>query len=422
MKTPPQIPALCVRNFGPIKTGFEENDGFLYFPDITMFCGPQGSGKSTLAKLYSTCSWIEKNAFRNKGFVKSPSLDTASFRSAAAWQGLDDCFRDKTEIDFFGPYLSFRYANGKIIVFSVSLAPEYRVPKILYMPAERNIASVVRDAPGIKTLPPPLQELIVEFETSKQRIPLLRLPVNGFAYRFDRKRNESWIVNGRGTDSSQTHLEFASSGLQSMVPLLLVAESTMIDILSGSRTMRQFGRSPSEVLQFRKRLEQLVEESSAGDTPSGETGILNLLAPSTRFINIVEEPEQNLFPPAQDAVMNRLLEITNEIAGNQLVASTHSPYLVNHLVLSAKAAELYRRLPGKGSALFRKLKRIVPPESAIGIERMALYETSEDGSVSRLAVRDGVFGDDNDLNEFLGNWNKKFEKLLDIEDDLSDEN
>lgn len=419
MKTPPQIPSLCVRNFGPIKSGFHENDGFLYFPDVTVFCGPQGSGKSTLAKLYSTCSWIEKNAFRNRGLTKRTLLDMASFRSSIAWQGLDDCFQTGTEIVFRGRYLSFRYALGKLTSVATADDDSYSVPKILYMPAERNIASVVRDAPGIKTLPQPLQELIVEFEVAKHQIPFIRLPVNGFAFRFDRQRNESWIVNGRGSNSSQTHLELASSGLQSMVPLLLVAESIESEVRSG--IPRKFGRSPSEVLRFRKRLEQLVEGSD-GDDSDSDSDILRFLSLNARFVNIVEEPEQNLFPPAQDAVMNRLLEITNEIAGNQLVASTHSPYLVNHLVLSAKAAELYRRLPGKESALFRKLKRIVPPESAIGIDRMALYETDEDGSVSRLAVRDGVFGDDNDLNEFLGNWNKKFEKLLDIEDGLSDGN
>lgn len=421
MKTPPQIPALFVRNFGPIKTGFEENDGFLYFPDITVFCGPQGSGKSTLAKLYSTCSWIEKNVFRNRGLTKRTLLDMASFRSSIAWQGLDDYFQTETEIVFRGRYLTFRYALGKLTSVATAEDDSYSVPKILYMPAERNIASVVRDAPGIKTLPQPLQELIVEFEVAKRQIPFLRLPVNGFAFRFDRQKNESWIVNGREANSSQTHLELASSGLQSMVPLLLITEYIEKRIRSGTWKADGFGRSPSEVIHFRKVLEQLMEESASDSSDSG-SDILRFMSSNVRFVNIVEEPEQNLFPPAQDAVMNRLFEIANEIAENQLVACTHSPYLVNHLVLSAKASELYRRLPGKESALFRKLKKIVPPESAIGIDRMALYETSEDGSVSRLAVHDGVFGDDNDLNEFLGNWNKKFEKLLDIEDDLSDGN
>ncbi len=163
-----------------------------------------------------------------------------------------------------------------------------------------------------------------------------------------------------------------------------------------------------------------MEESSAGDSSGGETDILRLLTPSTRFVNIVEEPEQNLFPPAQDAVMDRLLGIAGEISGNQLVVSTHSPYLVNHLVLSAKAAELYRTISDRESPLFRKLKRIVPPGSAIGIDRMALYETAEDGSVSRLAVRDGVFGDNNALNTALGSWNRRFEKLLDVQDGLPD--
>lgn len=419
MKTPPQIPALSVREFGPIKAGLNDNDGFLYFPDVTVFCGPQGSGKSTLAKLYSTCSWLEKNAFRKKGISKQLPLDTSLFRESVAWQGLDDCFRSGTEISFRGRYLSFRYSLGRITMVTTEDETKYDIPKIMYMPAERNIASAVRDAPGIKTLSQPLQELIVEFETAKRRIPVLRLPTNGFSYRYDKKKNESWIVNGRGTDASKTHLDLASSGLQSMVPLLLITESIEKEIRTGKTNV--FGRSPSEVIHFRMFLEQLVEESSAKNANS-RSDILRFISSNVRFINIVEEPEQNLFPPAQDSVMDQLLEIVGEIDGNQLVASTHSPYLVNHLVLSAKAAALYRRIAEKDSPLFRKLKRIVPPESAIGIDRMALYETDEHGSVSRLPVRDGVFGDDNELNEFLGNWNKKFEKILDIEDEISDGN
>ena len=421
MKDSSQSPALLVRNFGPVREGFREYGGFIQFPTMTAFCGPQGSGKSTIAKLYSTCSWIEKNAFRRQGLATDTPINTALFRNSTSWQGLDDCFRPETEITFRGRYLSFRYASGKVSAVSTIEDDSYDIPKILYMPAERNIASVVRDAPGIKTLPQPLQELLVEFETAKQRLPTFRLPVNGFSYRFDKKKNESWIVNGRGADSSQTHLELASSGLQSMVPLLLVAESIAGNIRSGSRNPTEFGLSPSEVLARRERLERLLEESDSGSAGS-ESVILRHLARATRFVHIVEEPEQNLFPPAQDAVLNKLLMITRETPGNQLIVSTHSPYLVNHLVLSAKAAELFGRIRDKGSAAFRKLKRIIPPESAVPIKEMALYETSEDGTISRVPVFHGTFDDSNALNTALGAWNRQFEKMLEIEDDLSDGN
>ena len=421
MKTPSISPSLLVRNFGPIKTGFRECDGFIHFPAVTAFCGPQGSGKSTIAKLFSTCSFIEKQAFRNEGFIYGQPIDVESFRTHTDWQGLGDCFRAESEIVFVGLHLSFRYANGKISILPTKSNLEYRVPKIMYMPAERNIASVVKEAPGIKTLPQPLQELLVEFETAKRRLSHHRLPVNGFSYLYDRKTNESWIVNGRKSDLSRTHLELASSGLQSMVPLLLVTENIAATIAAGANRDTRFGRSPSELLLLRKHLEQLFKTSD--DVPKDlKDEFIRRFTPSMRFINIVEEPEQNLFPPAQDEVLNRLLEIVSGTPGNQLVLSTHSPYLVNDLVLSAKAAALYHRIPATDILRLRKLGKIVPRTCAIDIADMALYETGEDGSISKIPVFHDTFDDNNALNTALGSWNRKFENLLDIEDELPNEN
>src|ERR1700712_734329 len=49
-----------IKNFGPIKEGYLENDGWIDIKKVTVFIGNQGSGKSTVAKLISTFTWIEK--------------------------------------------------------------------------------------------------------------------------------------------------------------------------------------------------------------------------------------------------------------------------------------------------------------------------------------------------------------------------
>lgn len=48
----------------------------------------------------------------------------------------------------------------------------------------------------------------------------------------------------------------------------------------------------------------------------------------TAFINIVEEPEQNLFPVSQRNMLYSLLEFNNYSAENKLVITTHSPYII----------------------------------------------------------------------------------------------
>ena len=46
-----------IKNFGPIKEGCTENDGWIDIKKVTLFIGNQGSGKSTVAKLISTLTW-----------------------------------------------------------------------------------------------------------------------------------------------------------------------------------------------------------------------------------------------------------------------------------------------------------------------------------------------------------------------------
>ena len=49
-----------IKNFGPIKEGYLEDDGWLDVKKVTVFIGNQGSGKSTVTKLITTFMWIEK--------------------------------------------------------------------------------------------------------------------------------------------------------------------------------------------------------------------------------------------------------------------------------------------------------------------------------------------------------------------------
>ena len=53
-----------IKNFGSIKEGYQENDGWIDVKKVTIFIGNQGSGKSIVAKLISTFTWIEKALIR----------------------------------------------------------------------------------------------------------------------------------------------------------------------------------------------------------------------------------------------------------------------------------------------------------------------------------------------------------------------
>lgn len=80
----------------------------------------------------------------------------------------------------------------------------------------------------------------------------------------------------------------------------------------------------------------------------------------TAFINIVEEPEQNLFPVSQRNMLYSLLEFNNYSAENKLVITTHSPYIINDLSLAVKAKQVDTTMGVAGTESdLKELDRIV---------------------------------------------------------------
>ena len=61
------------------------------------------------------------------------------------------------------------------------------------------------------------------------------------------------------------------------------------------------------------------------------------------FLNVVEEPEQNLFPESQMKNLAFLLEAANVNDENKIVMPTHSPYVLSYITLAAKSYELMNK-------------------------------------------------------------------------------
>ena len=141
----------------------------------------------------------------------------------------------------------------------------------------------------------------------------------------------------------------------------------------------------------------------------------------TAFINIVEEPEQNLFPSSQRQMLNSLLALNNMNADNKLIITTHSPYLINYLTLSVKADSLIdKSLNYKGKDDFKTvISKIVPFNSIAKPKDLIIYELNEiDGTIKLLENYKGLPSDENYLNESLAESNELFAQLLEIQQAL----
>ena len=141
--------------------------------------------------------------------------------------------------------------------------------------------------------------------------------------------------------------------------------------------------------------------------------IVRYLMPCTRFLNVVEEPEQNLYPETQCAVVDRLLALANRREQSSLVISTHSPYVVNHLQLVAQAEDVARKSK-MSEAVIRQLP--IPQDALTAATDIRLYEMHLDGSITLSQGDDGFISDSNPLNHSLAEFNERYAQLLELED------
>ena len=400
-----------IKNFGPIKEGYQEDDGWFDIKKVTVFIGNQGSGKSTIAKLISTFTWIEKALY--KQLVKKSEVTRKSkFENYyCEYQNLKNYFNHETEIQFEGIAYKFHYKNGRLSIDEVK-GHKYLVPKIMYVPAERNFVSAVSQPEKLKYLPKTLYTFLEEFERSKNElIDFLYLPINNLRFSHDNKKGISKII---GVDYDLPLYE-ASSGLQSSIPLFLVSKNLAegIDRVSDNSISKV---SLEEMQTLRIRILSLIRnEKLTEDIRNQAIELLSSVTKNDCFINVVEEPEQNLFPSSQRSILNSLLEFNSINEGNMLVMTTHSPYLINYLTLAIEANKLKSKV--KTEELTSKLNEIVPLKSTLDGDDLVIYQLDEkNGQIVKLKSYKGLPSDENYLNIGLAESNDEFSKLLDIED------
>ena len=137
-----------INNFGPIREGFTENEGWMNINKVTVFTGDQGSGKSTVAKLISLFFWIEKNIVRNT--ISADQLNVNIFKNLCNQQEIFEYFSEDTFISFEGDAFNFIYDN-KTLSFKATAnngCKNYILPKIQYVSAARNLLTILYNISG----------------------------------------------------------------------------------------------------------------------------------------------------------------------------------------------------------------------------------------------------------------------------------
>ena len=128
------------------------------------------------------------------------------------------------------------------------------------------------------------------------------------------------------------------------------------------------------------------------------------------FFNIVEEPEQNLFPDSQKDILFHLLKCVNKNQKNKLFITTHSPYILGYLNCSI----LGKKLLIQGISE-EKINNIIPSLSLIDGKNVSSYQLDDKGNISIIEKYNDIPSDGNSLNKMLNEINAMVYKLLGLE-------
>ena len=416
-----------IRNFGPVRDGFVDNDGWMDINKVTVFIGNQASGKSTAAKLVSVFSWLEKNIVRNN--ISIDQLSEAVFKNQCYRQELAEYFLPNTLLKYEGDVCDFEYeeeTHSFKMRINVNKYENYVMPKIQYVSAARNLLTIlynislqnIVDNKGniidmASNIPFMVRELNKEYlkalsELAQNGFPL---PISDTSVYF---QNYSTFIVTKGTRIS---MSAASSGIQSITPLLLVSYYLSKEVQKDMFVKVQSidnNQKDKIANELRKKddswAEKLNQYCSFGKEVLSNDDILMLeqrlrnFIPSS-FINIVEEPEQNLFPNSQQKILNRLLEFNTAAKENKLIISTHSPYILTALNNSILAEEVFEKT-GRSIDAYTSEKRVAFAD-------VAAYQF-EDGRIVSIKDEDTRLIDADAIDSCSAEINSDFDKLLDL--------
>ena len=319
---------LIVKSFGPVK------DLDVIFKKVTLFIGDQGTGKSCVAKLFSMFKWTEKVLSQKKYKLSYFEQYNRFQKMLCKYHRIESFVNESSYIKFEGDLYDFLYENGNFSVIDKNHEIK-GISKVMYVPAERSIVSVAENKSKLlKELPDSSETFSDEFVNAKKFFQNgYNLPFEGLRFEYDSLNDAGWI---HGVDY-KVRLINASSGIQSSLPMCIVSEY----LSSKISDKEEVKLSKEEKDKLEKRVAEIMLNEEYSD--SIKDMMIRQLSYANRYnqlINIVEEPELNLFPRSQMEVLFSLIYNNASAEENMLVFTTHSPYslaIINTMIMGAKA-------------------------------------------------------------------------------------
>lgn len=398
---------LIVKNFGPIK------DATVDFKRVTVFIGPTGGGKSTLAKLAAI--WRDKHVYFESKYLEllaKYSLENyrkpdffSQFSANAYISSIDNKFNllskkrpgaemSKSDEQVVRQDLKF---ISETLIKTVESLPNYdsvNLPENIDEILDENRDSILRVITNARNLLT-VNHIHHFIKSSSAYIPSERSFVPLIEY--------SWAGLLRDDIGlPKDMLEFAND--------FSLSRKSVSDLDILFLNVKYLHRNGQDFIQVPgvETLFRLYETASGIQSVTPLLVLLEHLSHNTEQAQsfIIEEPELNLYPTAQQGLLNWLVEKCTK-GENDLTITTHSPYILSHLNLLLYAYQVAEKHPDRKEAV----AAIVPEASWINPKEFACYQV-ENGGVQSLVDKELGLIDNNELDGLSGDAADAFDNLI----------
>ena len=406
---------IIIKNIGPIK------EVELDLNKINVFMGPQSSGKSTIAKIISFCLWLEKNVCL---FRDTLDIELNFQKTVEDYHQLHGYFNGLSYILYQSDSVKIEYRGngiGYIIPEKNVEKLDYKRSKIIYVPAERNLIALPYWT-TFKLSDDNLKSYASDWNFVRsifnKGMPIKIKPL-GISYYYDEKERKDYI-SIPNTEKTVT-LTDASSGIQTSTSLYLLhkvycqykeklseigsiedgvtLEKVYKDHLHYHTTTRYPNPIP-ESDQFKYKGRFCVVKPG---TKEEAIRILDNYTEIQYIQSIIEEPELNLFPDTQQALMYELMADA-VVSDNRMVITTHSPYILFALNNCVMGGLVDKNIPEEEKKNFQSFESWIDPKL------VSVYEL-HDGTIRYIQDEDGII-EDNYLNQAYKNNTNEYLSLL----------
>ncbi len=390
---------LIIKNIGPIK------DVSIELKKINVLIGLQSSGKSTISKIACYCAWVEKEIvtaqspdfFRKKGNFESNLI---------VFHKLKGYFNEDSSIEYETDVMKFSFVKrDESFNFEWKNQLDYIRPKLIYIPAERNIVASIPNWFEVKLEDNNIHSFMADWEEARkyyagQPLQILNLKAKYF---FNKQNSKDRVIVEEKNEIDFTN---TSSGLQSLIPLSVIMKFVTKGIyeekekvsIKDISTNKKLGASIRNLLESEK-------ENRDFDIEKEYAQIIEKMTKPNFSAIFLEEPEENLYPVTQRDLMNNLMDsINNTHRKHSIVITTHSPYILTSLNNLLYAAEV-------GKQKKEETTKIIPQKYWVDFDKVGAWFVKNGKIASILEEKEKQIKAEK-IDELSHQLNREFDKLL----------